>query len=95
MDSQAPVQAPVDPNMPSTLIRKPAEVTVTVDGNQYPIQKDENGLEYITIDSVNYDLNTDETGRFIMMDGSKPVSGGRRSRRRRTKRSKSRRSRRV
>ena len=82
------------PPPPPQLRRQNAVVLVTVNGNPYPIQYGENGSEYITINDVNYNLNMDSNGRYIMMgDNVQPVTGGRRRKSKRTRKSK--RSRRV
>ena len=66
------------PPPPPQLRRQNAVVLVTVNGNPYPIQYGENGSEYITINDVNYNLNMDSNGRYIMMgDNVQPVTGGR------------------
>lgn len=78
------------PPPPPPLIRRDAEVLnfVNVNGDPYRIQYGENGSEYITINHVNYPLNMNSNGRYIMMgDNVQPVTGGRRSRRRKSRKS--------
>ena len=80
---------------PPTLIRHQAEVTgntAIIDDIRYSIQ-DYQGIQFVTINRIPYNLINGANGRFVIMNGTNiPAIGGRRSRR--TKRSK-RRSRRV